>query len=65
LRNIVYELRKKNGIKQCDLAEMLGISRQTLCSIEKEHWDPSIRLAYKIAQYFEKHIEEIFSLSED
>jgi putative transcriptional regulator len=47
------------------MACVLGVSRQTLSSIENGHWDPSIRLAYKIARYFHKPIEDVFLFDED
>lgn len=60
MRNRLTDIRKSIGIRQGDLANRLGVSRQTICSIEKGHCDPSIILAYKIAKYFGMHIEDIF-----
>lgn len=60
MRNRLTDIRKSSRVKQGDLATALGVSRQTICAIEKEHWDPSIVLAYKIAKYFGKQIEEVF-----
>ncbi|MCQ9353303.1 helix-turn-helix transcriptional regulator [Corynebacterium sp. 153RC1] len=60
MRNIIPELRKQQGYSQARLAELLGVSRQTVISIEKGRFDPSLPLAFSIAAIFEKRIEEIF-----
>jgi len=60
MSNRLPDIRKRVGIRQGDLANSLGVSRQTICSIEKGHRDPSIILAYKIAKYFGMQIEDIF-----
>lgn len=64
MRNRLPDIRKSVGVRQGDLANNLGVSRQTICSIEKGHWDPSILLAFKLARYFGKQIEEIFIFDE-
>lgn len=48
---------------QEELAEIIGVSRQTINAIEKEKFDPSLPTAFKMARLFEKTIEEIFSYS--
>nr|WP_306428619.1 MULTISPECIES: helix-turn-helix transcriptional regulator [unclassified Corynebacterium] len=53
-------MRKQQGYSQARLAELLGVSRQTVISIEKGRFDPSLPLAFSIAAIFEKRIEEIF-----
>ena len=53
-------LRKARGIRQEELAEAIGVSRQTIGSLENGRYNPSIRLAFKIARYFGLSIEEIF-----
>jgi len=60
VKNRLRELRQELGITQEELAEALGVTRQTIIAIEKGKYDPSLRLAFKIAQFFGKRIEEIF-----
>ncbi len=60
MKNRLKELREKRGITQEDLARRLGVTRQTIISIEKEKYDPSLKLAFKIAKFFNKKIEDIF-----
>lgn len=59
------EMRKVNNEKQEDLARSVGVSRQTIISIEKGKYNPSILLAFKIANHFKKKIEEIFIYEEE
>ena len=61
MKNQLKELRSERGWSQADLAEQLGVSRQTVNALETEKYDPSLPLAFKIAQLFEKKIEDIFS----
>lgn len=65
LKNRLEEIRKQRGIKQEDLARVLEVSRQTISSLEKGRYNPSIVLAFKIARYFEMSIEEIFIYEEE
>lgn len=65
MKTNIKELRKERGISQSDLAEALGVSRQTIISIENERYVASLPLAFRIARYFEKTIEEIFVFSEE
>ena len=65
MKNRLEELRKNKGIKQEDLAAALEVSRQTIISLEKGKYNPSIILAFKIAKYFGMSIEEIFIYEED
>lgn len=60
MKNNLEELRKERGIKQEELAGILKVSRQTISSLENGRYNPSIILAFKIAEYFNKKIEEIF-----
>ncbi len=60
MKNRFKELREKRGITQEDLARKLGVTRQTVISIEKGKYDPSLKLAFKIAKFFNKKIEDIF-----
>ena len=58
--NHLEELRKQRGIRQEDLAQALGVSRQTVISLEKGKYNPSLSLAFKLARYFGLSIEDIF-----
>lgn len=64
MNNRVKEIRKEKGIKQDEFAKALGVSRQTVSSIETGRFDPSIMLAYKIAKIFGLTIEEVFIFEE-
>jgi putative transcriptional regulator len=64
LKSRIAELRKKRKISQEELAEAVGVTRQTITSIEVEKYTASLVLAYKIARYFDMTIEEIFDFSE-
>jgi len=65
LKNRLEEIRKRNGIKQEELAATLEVSRQTIGSLENGRYNPSIILAFKIAKYFGMKIEEIFIYEEE
>ena len=65
MKNRLRELRAAKEWSQSDLADKLGVSRQTVNAIETEKYDPSLPLAFKVARLFKKPIEEIFELSED
>ncbi|WP_084307207.1 helix-turn-helix transcriptional regulator [Phytopseudomonas flavescens] len=58
--NQVRERRSQRGWSQADLAERLGVSRQTVNAIETGRYDPSLPLAFKIARLFEAPIEALF-----
>ena len=60
MNNRVKELRKEKGYTQEDLAEFIGVSRQTVNAIEKQKFDPSLNTAFKMAKLFELPIESIF-----
>ena len=60
MKNRIEEIRKEKGIKQEDFAKLMGVSRQTICSIENGKYNPSIILALHIARYFGKTVEEVF-----
>ena len=59
------EIRKARGLRQEELARALSVSRQTISSLEKGRYNPSILLAFKIARYFGLTIEEIFIYEEE
>ena len=60
MTNRLRELRAERGWSQADLAERLGVSRQTVNAVETERYEPSLSLAFKIARLFGQKIEEIF-----
>ena len=60
MKNRVEELRKERGISQYEFARDIRVSRQTVSSIENGKYNPSLELAFVIAEYFGKPIEEIF-----
>ncbi|MGK4179699.1 helix-turn-helix transcriptional regulator [Lapidilactobacillus dextrinicus] len=60
MKNHLEEIRKKQGINQETLAKNLDVTRQTISSLEKGRYNPSILLAFKIARYFNMTIEDIF-----
>lgn len=61
----IQELRKANKISQADLADEMGVTRQTIISLEKGRYNASLELAFKIARYFGKTIGEVFIFEED
>ncbi len=63
--NLVFEIRKRRGITQEELAEAVGVTRQTIIAIEKGSYAPSILLALKISIFFKKSVEEMFSICHD
>jgi putative transcriptional regulator len=63
MKNNICELRKIYNLTQEDLAGKANVSRQTIIAIEKEKYDPSLKLAFKIARLFKKPIESIFILN--
>lgn len=65
MKNRLEELRKQRNIRQEQLAEELGVSRQTIGSLENGRYNPSIILAIKIARYFGMSVEEIFIYEEN
>lgn len=60
MRNDIKALRTDRRWSQAELGKALGVSRQTVIAIENGKYDPSLPLAFKIAETFEKQIEEIF-----
>jgi len=64
VKTLIPELRKQKKLSQEELASAVGVTRQTITSIEIGKYTASLVLAYKIAKYFEKTIEEIFDFSE-
>lgn len=64
MNNRLEELRKERGLRQEELADILEVSRQTIGSLENGRYNPSILLAFKIARFFNKSIEDIFIYEE-
>ena len=65
MKNRREEIRKERGIRQEEFARSMGVSRQTISSLENGRYNPSILLAHKIAVYFEMSIEEVFIFEEE
>ena len=65
MKNRIEEIRKEKGIRQDEFAKSMGVSRQTISSLENGRYHPSIMLAYKIAKYFEMTIEDVFVFAEE
>ena len=65
MKNRLEQLRKQRAIRQEDLAQALGVSRQTVISLEKGKYNPSLALAFKLARYFGLPIEDIFDDSDE
>ena len=65
MKNRIEEIRKERGIRQEELAKSMGVSRQTISSLENGRYNPSITLAYKIAKYFQMTIEDVFIFEEE
>lgn len=61
INNRIKVYRAERDMTQEDLAEKIGVTRQTIIAIEKNKYVPSLELAYKIAKYFGKTIEEVFT----
>lgn len=62
IENQLKKFRKKEDITQAQLAEEVGVSRQTVNAIETGKYDPSLELALKMADFFDTEVEEIFGL---
>ncbi|OGM28935.1 transcriptional regulator [Candidatus Woesebacteria bacterium RIFCSPHIGHO2_01_FULL_41_10] len=60
--NCVHKFRAKKGVTQQELADAVGVTRQTVIAIEKGNYTPSVLLALKIAQYFNTSVEKLFYL---
>lgn len=65
MKNKIEQIRKERGIRQEDFARLLGVSRQTISSLETGRYNPSIFLAHKIAKFFDMTIEEVFLFDEE
>ena len=65
MKNRLEEIRKQRGIKQEALADAMGVSRQTISSLENGRYNPSVILAIKLARYFGMKVEDIFIYEEE
>ena len=65
MKNRLEEIRRERGMRQIELALELEVSRQTIISLEKGRYNPSILLAFRIARYFGMSIEDIFIYEEE
>ena len=65
MKNRIEEIRKERGIRQEEFAKSMGVSRQTISSLENGRYNPSIMLAYKIARYFGMTIEDVFIFEDE
>lgn len=65
MKNRIEEIRKDRGIRQEEFAKALGVSRQTISSLETGRYNPSIMLAWKIARYFGMSIEDVFIFEDE
>lgn len=63
--NQLENLRLKKNMTQQELADLVGVSRQTIISLERGRYNPSILLAYRLARLFELSIEDVFTFSEE
>jgi putative transcriptional regulator len=65
LRTMMKELREEQGLTQESLAKMVDVTRQTILFMEKGKYNPSLRLAWKIARVFDRPMEEVFSFEDE
>jgi len=65
MKTKIKEMRKERKITQQDLADALEVTRQTIISLDNGKYNASLVLAYKIARYFERNIEDIFIFDEE
>lgn len=60
MENQVTERRNERGLSQGELAEDVGVTRQTINAIERERYDPSLELAFELAAYFDCRVDDLF-----
>ena len=65
MKNNIKQLRKEAGLRQEDMAALLGVSRQTIIAIENDKYNPTLELAMKIAKLLGLRVEDIFFLNEN
>lgn len=65
MKNKIEQIRRERGIRQEDFAKIMGVSRQTISSLENGRYNPSVFLAHKISAYFGMSIEDVFIFEEE
>ncbi len=65
MNNAIRALRKEAGVTQDELANAVGVTRQTILSLESGRYNASLQLAFRIARYFHRSIEEVFLFEEE
>ena len=65
LKTKIYEYRKRNNMQQSELAELVGVRRETIGNLENGKYNPSLKLAMDIAKVFGCIVEEIFEFTQD
>ena len=65
MQNRIKQLRKQAGLRQEDLAQEMGVTRQTIIAIENNKYNPTLELAMKWARRLDLHVDEIFFLDEE
>lgn len=65
MKNHLEQLRKQKELSQEEFGKLMGVSRQTIISLEKGKYNPSLELAFKIAEFFQLKIEDIFIYKEE
>ncbi len=65
MENRLEQIRTQKGLTQQELADLAGVSRQTIISLERGRYNPSITLAFRLARLFEVTVEELFIYSEE
>lgn len=65
LKTRMHEFRKEKGLQQAELAEMVGVRRETIGKLENGYYNPSLKLAMDIAKVFGKQVEEVFEFVEN
>lgn len=65
MRNGIRELRTKHGLTQDELAKMVGVRRETIVFLEKNAYNPSLRLAYAVAKALHTSIDDLFTFDDE
>lgn len=65
MQNRIKQLRKQAGLRQENLAQEMGVTRQTIIAIENNKYNPTLELAMKLARRLDLHVDEIFFLDEE
>ncbi|MCL9817742.1 helix-turn-helix transcriptional regulator [Natronocalculus amylovorans] len=65
MKNNISTYREREGLSQGELGTTVGVSRQTINAVERDRYDPSLELAFKLAVYFECQIEDLFEPDTD